>query len=66
MSKNESPCRCMLCGEDIPLDKPFLLIHYRERRDTYLDSDFLILCPKCGDERANLSTIKEQIARRYK
>lgn len=66
MSKTESSCRCMLCGKDLEITSPFLLIHYRERRDTYLDYDFLVLCLECGDKRANLSTIKEEIARRYK
>ena len=65
MSKTESSCRCMLCLKDIDITSPFLLIHYRARRDDYMDYDFLVLCPECGDKRANLSVIKEEIARRH-
>jgi hypothetical protein len=53
----------MLCGKQIDMKDPVTVIHERERRESYVDFNFLLLCKECGDK--TIEPIRETIRRRY-
>ena len=54
---------CMLCGEEVRIEESVYVIHKRQRRDSYLDYDFILICEKCGD--AWVGPLKDKIRRRF-
>lgn len=61
--QKEQICRCMLCGKQIDMKDPVTVIHERERRESYVDFNFLLLCKECGDKA--IEPMREIIRRRY-